>query len=83
MMKILKNTIKCDYCGCVSLPDSRSCPKCGNSYIVKHDESYLPINNLEKAVQMVKIPELSNSISIRLSFIKNSHIDVDILSIYN
>ena len=82
-MKMLNKTVKCDYCGCVSLPDSRLCPKCGNSYITKHDESCLPVNNFDQADQIVNIPRLSSSINIRLSFINNSHIDVDIFPMYN
>ena len=31
-MTILRDTIKCDKCGCIALPDAIRCPKCGALY---------------------------------------------------
>jgi hypothetical protein len=33
MIQIVKDTIQCSRCGCIALPDSTRCPKCGASYI--------------------------------------------------
>jgi len=32
-MKLINQTKRCSSCGCLSLPDSRYCPKCGKSHI--------------------------------------------------
>jgi len=31
-MQAIKETIRCSKCGCIALPDSTKCPKCGESY---------------------------------------------------
>jgi len=31
-MPILRDTIKCNKCGCIALPDAIRCPKCGSQY---------------------------------------------------
>ena len=32
-MKLINQTKRCSSCGCISFPDSRSCPKCGKSHV--------------------------------------------------
>jgi hypothetical protein len=79
-MQIINKTRKCDHCGCVTLLDSRICPKCGNSFIVKNDEFVSNLNRTDQISQLIKLLEFSNGVNIRFSFINKSQIDIDFIS---
>jgi hypothetical protein len=32
MIQVVKDIVQCSRCGCIALPDSTRCPKCGASY---------------------------------------------------
>jgi len=31
-MQAVRETVRCSRCGCISLPDATTCPKCGTAY---------------------------------------------------
>lgn len=82
-MKTLNKTVKCNYCGCLSLADSRSCPKCGSSFAAKENDIVLLGDSDNRINEVVEVPDLPSSINIRLSIVNKYQVELDILSIYS
>jgi RNA polymerase subunit RPABC4/transcription elongation factor Spt4 len=82
-MKTLNKTVKCNYCGCLSLADSRSCPKCGSSFVVKENDIVLLGDSNNQLNEVVQVPSFPNSVNIRLSIVNKYQVELNILSIYS
>jgi hypothetical protein len=49
-MQIINKTVSCMICGCICLPDSYHCPKCGTSLVISKERdtnSILSVVNTE------------------------------------
>ena len=38
-MQIINKTVSCTICGCICLPDSYHCPKCGTSLVIRKERN--------------------------------------------
>jgi hypothetical protein len=50
-MKIINKTLRCEICGCICLPDSRICPRCGKSFTMINKKKNIQANYLKLSEQ--------------------------------
>lgn len=73
-------TKKCNICGCISLPDSRSCPKCNNNLYKQTIELIYTDSINRDAGNFVQINEITNNIHISFSNIDRELCRISIFS---
>lgn len=75
-MQIINKTVKCNECGCVAFPDSKTCPKCGNYLRLNDSKSISPVEINEIINQLARITHEYNYNDIRITIQNNLEVNV-------